>query len=145
MTETFTNVVDVRLNSTKLSTDVAKLIVSVRVDTSINQPAAFEIVFQDSAANLLQKGLSRAKIGAKVQIAPREDGKPGKTLVTGELTGLTREMDAGRRKRLVLRGYDLGHRLTRRRKVEAYPKSKASDIARKIFGENGLSIGTVDG
>lgn len=41
----------------------------------------------------------------------------------------------------VIRGYDMGHRLMRQRRVAAYRNQTAADIAKKLATMNGIPIG----
>lgn len=44
----------------------------------------------------------------------------------------------------MVRGYDLGHRLLRRRRVAAYRNQSASDIARKLAAQDGVPVGRIE-
>lgn len=44
----------------------------------------------------------------------------------------------------VIRGYDGGHRMLRQRRVIGYRNMTASDIARKLAGQDKLKIGNID-
>lgn len=62
--------------------------------------------------------------------------------MTGEVTALEADYD-GTGSFTVVRGYDLGHRMMRRRRVAAYRNQKASDIARKLAALDGVPIGRI--
>lgn len=62
--------------------------------------------------------------------------------MTGEVTALEADYD-GTGSFTVIRGYDLGHRMMRRRRVAAYRNQKASDIARELAALDGVPIGRI--
>jgi len=61
------------------------------------------------------------------------------TVLVGEITGLEPEFSIQALPRLVVRGYDRGHRLLRGRKARTFSQQKDSDIASTIAGEAGLT------
>ena len=74
-------------------------------------------------------------------LAPVADGQGASSpLLTGEVTALETDYD-GTGTFTVIRGYDLGHRLMRQRRVAAYRNQTAADIVRKVVGMNGIRVG----
>ncbi len=144
MTEkTFTTVLHVQLNGTVLPDPLALRLVEGWVDSSVNVPAAFQLTFSDKDSKLTTK-FPMLKIGAKVIISPFTDGRRGDPMMTGEVTALEMDSEPGSGRHLLVRGYDPGHRLLRNRRVEGYPNMTASDIVRRIAGQNGLKIGKIE-
>ncbi len=66
------------------------------------------------------------------------------TLLVGEITGLEPEFRDGEIPTLVVRGYDLRHRLLHGRKTRSFTQLKDSDIASRIAGERGLAAQAAD-
>lgn len=66
------------------------------------------------------------------------------TVVIGEITGLEPEFTTRSLPRLVVRGYDRGHRLVNGRKTRTFIQQKDSDIASTIAGEAGLTADVTD-
>ncbi|MGW5939932.1 VgrG-related protein [Streptomyces celluloflavus] len=140
--KTYTSVLHVEIEGTRLPDKLAVLLVEGWVDASVNVPSAFQLTFSDPGGDILET-FPLIKIGAKAVLAPFTDGQRGKPLLTGEITALEVDADAGG-KSLVVRGYDPGHRLLRNRRVAGYPQMTASDIVRRLATRNKLSLGTVD-
>ncbi|MEU1269176.1 VgrG-related protein [Streptomyces sp. NPDC005799] len=138
----FSNVVDVKIGGAKLPPEFAPDLVDSYVDQGVGVPAAFRLTFRDPYRLLL--GKLNITFGTKVVFAPVADGEgAGDPLLTGEVTGLEADYD-GTGSYTVIRGYDLGHRLLRQRRVAAYRNQSASDIARKLAAKDGVPIGRIE-
>ena len=137
----YSNVVDVKIGGAKLPPEFAPDLVESYVDQGVGVPAAFRLTFRDPYRLLLGKlGIT---FGTKVVFSPVADGEgAGDPLLTGEVTGLEADYD-GTGSYTVVRGYDLGHRMLRQRRVAAYRNQSASDIARKLAGLDGVPIGKI--
>jgi phage protein D len=138
----YSNVIDVRFGGAKLPKEYARMLVDGRIDQGVGVPAAFRLTFRDPYRLLL--GKLKVTFGTKVVIAPVSNGKGASDpLLTGEVTGLEADYD-GTGSFAVVRGYDAGFRLTRQRRVMAYKNQTASDIARKLARQDGVTIGRID-
>ncbi|MCH5675687.1 VgrG-related protein [Streptomyces gilvus] len=138
----YSNVVDVKIGGAKLPPEFAPDLVDSYVDQGVGVPAAFRLTFRDPYRLLL--GKLNITFGTKVVFAPVADGEgAGDPLLTGEVTGLEADYD-GTGSYTVIRGYDLGHRLLRQRRVAAYRNQSASDIARKLAAKDGVPIGRIE-
>ena len=138
----FSSVVDVRIGGAKLPPEWSRALVDSWVDQGVGVPAAFRLTFRDPYHKLLER--LNITFGTKVTIAPVADGRgAGDPLLTGEVTGLEADYD-GTGSFTVVRGYDLGHRLLRRRRVAAYRNQSASDIARKLAAQDGVPVGRIE-
>ncbi|WP_328635947.1 VgrG-related protein [Streptomyces canus] len=137
----FSSIVEVKIGGAKLPSDIAPMLVEGWVDQGVGVPAAFRLTFRDPYRLVL--GKLNVQFGTKVVITPIADGQGiGNPLLTGEVTGLEADYD-GTGSFTVIRGYDHGHRMLRQRRVAAYRNQKASDIARKLAGMDGVSIGRI--
>ncbi|MFF0086983.1 VgrG-related protein [Streptomyces canus] len=141
-TKSYTAVLKVQVQGSAMPDPVAGRLVSAWIDTSVNVPAAFRLVFSDPARDLLST-FPALTVGAKTELIPYTDGTRGRPLLTGEVTALEADAD-GTSKSLIVRGYDPGHRLLRNRRVAGYPNMTAADIVRRLATENGLRTGTID-
>ncbi|MGP4114261.1 VgrG-related protein [Streptomyces sp. 4N509B] len=138
----FSNVVQVSIGGKVLTREHASLLTECWVDQGMGVPAAFQLTFRDPRRTIL--GLVGARFGVKVRISPVAAGRgAGDPLLTGEITGLEADYD-GTGSFAVIRGYDAGFRLMRQRRVEAYRNQRASDIARRLAGLDGVTIGRID-
>ncbi|MEV6580837.1 VgrG-related protein [Streptomyces sp. NPDC051582] len=137
----FSSIMQVRIGGAKLPDDIAPLLVEGWVDQGVGVPAAFRLTFRDPYRLVL--GKLGVTFGTRVVLTPISDGQgAGKPLLTGEVTALEADYD-GTGSFTVIRGYDLGHRMMRRRRVAAYRNQKASDIARKLALLDGVPIGRI--
>lgn len=140
--KTYTSVLHVEIGGAVLPDQLAALLTEGWVDASLNVPSAFQLTFTDTGSDIL-KTFPHIKIGAKAVLSPFTDGQRGTPMLTGEVTALEVDADAGG-KSLVVRGYDQGHRLLRNRRVTGYPNMTAADIVRRVARLNGLSLGRID-
>lgn len=138
----YSNVFHVTIAGKPLTPGLAPLLVAGWVDFGAGVPGAFQLTFRDPKKKVLAD--SGADIGADVVLAPVADGQGAQSpLLTGEITGLETDYD-GTGTFTVIRGYDPGHRMLRQRRVMAYRNMTASDIARKLAGQDKVKIGTID-
>lgn len=118
----------------------AKLMYAV-VDSQLHLPDMFEIAFfTDPDVVCKEIGLD---IGTEVTIkgtAPKATSPVG--IVVGEVTAVEAEFATS--VHTVVRGYSADHRLQRRRKTRTFLNMKLSDVARKIAGDAGLTVGTIE-
>ncbi|MGI5519179.1 VgrG-related protein [Streptomyces sp. CA-106131] len=138
----YSSVIQVILGGRPLPSDYAPLLVDGWVDQGLGVPAAFRLTFRDPYRQIL--GKLGVKFGAPVVLASVADGQGASDpLLTGEVWGLEADYD-GTGTFTVIRGYDHGHRLMRRRRVAAYRNQSASDIARKLATEDGVPVGRIE-
>ncbi|TKA11600.1 VgrG-related protein [Actinacidiphila oryziradicis] len=138
----YSNVFSVKIAGKTLDKNVAPLLVAGWVDFGAGVPGSFQLTFRDQKKLVLS--LTNADIGAKVELAAVSDGQGAQSpLLTGEITALETDYDATGTF-TVIRGYDLGHRMLRQRRVVAYRNMTASDIARKLAGQDKVPVGTID-
>lgn len=113
----------------------------VVVNTTLEGPDRFELVFHDPDHQLMEAG--EQAIGDKVEIAVTLESESGAgRLIVGEVTAL----EAGYGpwgSTYTVRGYDRTHRLTRTRVTKAHVNVRYSDIARSIASAHGL-VGDID-
>ncbi|MFG2383768.1 VgrG-related protein [Streptomyces avermitilis] len=135
----YSSIVHVTLDGSPLPEKIASDLVGCSVDLGAGVPAAFRLTFRDPDRLVL--GELGVDCGTPVVLAPVADGQGASSpLLTGEVTALETDYD-GTGTFTVIRGYDLGHRLMRQRRVAAYRNQKASDIVRKVVGMNGIRVG----
>jgi phage protein D len=139
---TFSNLLHVTIDGAPLPSVLARLLVEGWVDVGAGVPGAFQLTFRDPKKLVLKQfGI---RIGVPVVLAAVADGQgKGSPLLTGEVTGLESDYD-GTGTFTIVRGYDLGHRLLRQRRVAAYRNMSASDIARALAAKDQVPIGRVD-
>ncbi|KIF75166.1 type IV secretion protein Rhs [Streptomyces sp. 150FB] len=137
----YSNIFHVTFDGRKLTDDIAPLLTSGWVDFGAGVPGSFQLDFRDPDRLVLAK--ANIKIGTKVMLAPVAASQGAQfPLLTGEVTGLESDYD-GTGSFTVVRGYDLGHRMLRQRRVTAYRNMTASDIARQLAGKDKVPIGSI--
>lgn len=132
-------------------------ILQITVEQSLHLPAMFTLVINNPYApedsdskpwqydQLLQIGQS-VNIGfiSSTTDAP-EFAKPEQNfLIEGEITAIEAHFSTGHQAPIVVRGYDVSHRLHRGRYNRSFQNSTYSDIVRQIAKEAGINVGTID-
>lgn len=137
-----TNQFKVEVDGSPLGDDVAATMLSAVVETSINLPDAFMLTFRDQHRDVLERG--NLKVGAVVIIRVfSAEHTGGAKVVEGEITAVEMEVET-QGTFTIVRGFDRTHRLHRRRTTTAHRDMSYSDVARKLAGDAGLNIGTID-
>ncbi|MFG2227248.1 VgrG-related protein [Streptomyces sp. NPDC048644] len=138
----YSSVIHVTVQETPLSPLLMPLLTGAWVDLGAGVPGAFQLTFRDPKRKVLQG--AGIKLGTRIKLAPVADGKGAQDpLITGEVTGLETDYD-GTGTFTVVRGYDLGHRLLRQRRVTGYTKMTAAAIVRKLVKASGIAIGKIE-
>ena len=131
----------VEIDGEVLSASVAARVAEVIVDQDVHLPASFEIKLTDpdrtATVDVPVKIASKIKIGGA-----SVDGTPS-TVLSGDVTALEAEYsEAG--SFLIIRGYDLAHRLHRGRRTRVFTQVMYSDVAQQIASDAGLDAGQID-
>jgi phage protein D/phage baseplate assembly protein gpV len=141
-TREFTCTLEVKIDGTKLTEDVESRMMTAYVDESTGQAAMFVLGFSDPDRNIL--ALSKAKVGGRVVLSVvTPSSTAAQPLLHGEITALEATFDAFGTV-TVIRGFDQVHRLHRGRLSGVYANMSYSDVARKVAGKAGLTVGTID-
>lgn len=132
----------IEVDGNPLSDQIRPDVERVVIDDHLHLLDTFEITVRDADRGVL--GRAGFAIGAQVKIAATAQGSQAPTpLMSGEITSLEAVYDQSASK-IVVRGYDKAHRLTRGRRTETYRNVKYSDIATTIAGRSSLGTGTID-
>jgi phage protein D/phage baseplate assembly protein gpV len=131
----------VEIDEMALAQDVAARVVEVTVDQDVRLPAGFEIRFIDQDRKATE-GVP-VRIGSRVKLTGAAVGGEPKQILSGEVTAIEADYAPGG-SYLIVRGYDMAHRLHRGRKSKAYTQVMYSDVAQQIASEAGLTAGTID-
>lgn len=134
----------VNMDGTDLSEEQQAQLERVIVDLHLHLPDMFALTFDDGDEdNPILDDLGVA-IGSTVEVSavPSDGGAPEK-LISGEVTAL--EGDYGHwGRRVIVRGYDMTHRLHRGRVTETYQNVTTSDVVQQVVNRAGLQIGQID-
>jgi phage protein D/phage baseplate assembly protein gpV len=118
--------------------DVVGHLTEVMVDHSLHLPSMFTIRLHNPDMKWLDDETFRE--GKKIEI---EAGDPPVKLLSGKIAALEPELDQAS-PTLVVRGYDLSHKLYRGRQRRSFNNVTDSDLANKLAQESGLRAGVID-
>ncbi|MDA8219104.1 MAG: VgrG-related protein [Dehalococcoidales bacterium] len=127
----------ITVDGTDVQTDLMRRLVYVEVDDNLLLPDMFVMCFHDQHVELIDS--QTFALGKLVEIRARTSGGPVR-LMNGEVTSLEPSFDTRRGPTLVVRGYDLAHRLHRGRKTRTFVQHKDSDIVQRVARECGLRV-----
>lgn len=119
--------------------EVATDLMEVVVDHSLHLPSMFAIRLNNPDVRWLERDTFRE--GKKVEIFAGD--QPPVKLLSGKIAALEAELEQGQ-PALVVRGYDLSHKLYRGRKRRSFVQVSDSDLASRLALESGLRPGTID-
>ncbi len=105
-------------------------VLEVRVRRRLSQPAQAEVVFAEPPAALLE-------LGARLEI---QACAPSRSLFAGDLTAVEHEFEPTGGRVVRVRAYDVLHRLRKRRPLRVHVQVRASDLARELVGDLGLTV-----
>jgi len=145
-----------QIDGTNASADLLNDILQITVEESLQLPGMFTLVIRNDyfpglTAEETWKHQSLFAIGKKIKIgfvssttqnADFEDAEQGYVL-EGEITAIETEFTSGSQAPIVIRGYDVSHRLHRGRFNRSFQNVTDSDVVNQIIGESGISAGTV--
>ena len=123
-------------DGTEASQEVIDSIVSVEVDDSLILPDMFAIHLQDPELRWIDD--DTFSVGKSVDISTGE-GSTKVKILSGEITGIEPRLLPNIGPSLMLRGYDMSHRLNRGKKTTTYIQMTDGDIAKKVAQNAGLS------
>lgn len=132
-----------KVGGSEVPAELSQAISRVDVDLHLYLPDMFVIEMHDDAFRWIEHSL--VKIGQTVDVSVRssEDEQRGSTeLLSGEIVAIEAIYPESGIPTLVLRGYDLSHRLHRGRKVRTFLQKTDSDIVSEIARECGLTAVT---
>ena len=148
---------NLEIDGKEASDDLMEDILQITVEESLHLPGMFTLVIQ----NAYSPGRKEDKpwkhqdlfaIGKPIKIgfsssttASHEFEQEEKGYVLeGEITAMETHFTSGSQAPIIIRGYDVSHRLNRGRYNRSFQNMKDSDIVNKIAGEVGIPTGTIN-
>ncbi|MBD2300298.1 VgrG-related protein [Nostoc sp. FACHB-190] len=145
-----------QIDGTNASADLLNDILQITVEESLHLPGMFTLVirndyFPGQTTEATWKHQSLFAIGKKIKIgfvssttqnADFEDAEQGYVL-EGEITAIETEFTSGSQAPIIIRGYDMSHRLHRGRYNRSFQNVTDSDVVNEVIGEAGITAGTV--
>lgn len=131
----------VTVDGSALPARAAALLELTVVEDHVMLPARFELHFRDPGATVLEE--SGLRIAAEVAIAVATESGAAQELVRGDVAALEAEYD-GDGSRVVARGFDRTHRLTRGARTESYRDVTDADVLRALAGRASVPLGRIE-
>lgn len=157
MPASYASTLTLKIDGQSASTSLMEDILQIVVEESLHLPGMFTLVIRNdyfsarSGENpwLYDKTFT---IGKSVEIgftaSTTEDTSFDEaepiTLLKGEITAIEAHFNPESQAPIMIRGYDVSHRLHRGRYNRSFQNMKDSDIVKQIIGEAGISAGTID-
>ncbi len=138
--------VEVTIDGTPLPSDAYRDLTNVDVHDDLEVPSMFSLRLTSLKNGSVEDSWADDKLfalGGVVEISLGHGDKL-ELVITGEITGLDLELEAGNVPAVVVRGYDMRHRMLRGTKTRSYVEMTDSDIASKIASDQGLSVESID-
>jgi phage baseplate assembly protein gpV/phage protein D len=123
--------VTVEVDGAPLKPQLRQALIDVRVRRVLSQPTQLELTFEDPRLH------EQVAIGARISVGIAGQDQ---LLAAGEVTACEHLHAPDGRHRLRVRGYDVLHRLRRRRPLRAHTEVTAADLARELIAPLGLTV-----
>jgi len=145
-----------QIDGTNASADLLNDILQITVEESLHLPGMFTLVirndyFPGMAEEQTWKHQKLFAIGKKIKIGfissttqnvDFENAEQGYVL-EGEITAIETEFTSSSQAPIIIRGYDVSHRLHRGRYNRSFQNVTDSDVVNQVIGESGIAAGTV--
>lgn len=132
----------VEIAGAPLPDDIAALLTSAYVDSSLRLPDSFVLRFRDPGRVVIDKAKAKLGATAKVSVVSSETDTP-EPLISAEVTAVEAEISDGG-SFTVIRGYDPAHRLFRGRRTTSFTQTTASEAVTKVATRCKLKRGQID-
>ncbi len=129
----------IKVEGSLISSDAVGDLLDVTVDHSLHVPSMFTIRLHNHDMKWLEDATFRE--GKKIEISFGE--QPPVKLLSGKIAALEPELSE-HAPSLVVRGYDLSHKLYRGRQRRSFTQVTDSDLVNRLANEAGLHPGTVE-
>ncbi len=157
MPGTYTSTLTLKIDGQAASASLMEDVLQLSVEESLHLPGMFTLVIRNdyasarSGENLwlydtifaIGKSVEIGFTASTTEDADFDDAKTG-ILLKGEITAIEAHFNPESQAPIVIRGYDISHRLHRGRFNRSFQNMKDSDIVSQIIGEAGITPGTVD-
>ena len=143
------------IDGTAAAADLLNDILQISVEESLHQAGMFTIIISNDYfsgnADTAWKHQSKFAIGNKIKIgftsSTTEDADFSEEvtgyLLEGEVTAIETELNEKSQAPIIIRGYDISHRLHRGRYNRSFQNVTDSDVVSQLIGEVGITAGTV--
>ena len=129
--------VEIRVGGRPVDPSVAERLLEARVQDNLMLPDAFTLRLRDPSFELVDGTLFDVGTQVELRFAPAGASPPAAPFA-GEVATIAPQFESEGCV-LVVRGYDVSHRLHRGHSTRTFQDMTASDIASKVVGEAGLA------
>jgi phage protein D len=157
MPGSYTAQLDLKIDGQLVSAQVMEDILQVCVEESLHLPGMFTLLLRNDYASARSNDNpwlhdQLFTMGKSVEISYRSstteaaefDDPKGELLIRGEITAIEAHFNPEAQAPIVVRGYDISHRLHRGRFNRSFQNKTDSDIVKQIIKEAGIAAGTID-
>ncbi|BAT52105.1 Rhs element Vgr protein [Nostoc sp. NIES-3756] len=149
----------IQIEGQNASPELMKDLLQITVEESLHLPAMFTLVIHNSYLTTVNRSEYKEwrhdklfKIGNQIKIgfisSTTQDSnfkdKLEDFLIEGEITGIEVHFNEKTEAPVIIRGYDISHRLHRGRYNRSFLNQMDSDIVKQIAGEVGIATGEID-
>ena len=131
-----TSQIAIILDGNDVQQQTMEQLLTLVVDQSAHNPDMFVLTFHDPSLEILDNG--PFDLTKEVEIAAKKTDGERVILMKGEVTALEPNFNEGMTAELIVRGFDVSHRLYRETKSQAFLNKKDSDLANDIASAVGL-------
>ena len=144
-----------KIDGSPAPADLLEDLLEISVEESINQPAMFTIIINNNYfpgnSDSRWKHQSKFAIGKKIKVGFTSSitGDTGFSqeetgyVIDGEITAIETELNEKSQAPIIIRGYDISHRLNRGRYNRSFQNVTDSDVVTQLISEAGILAGTV--
>lgn len=155
MPATYRSQFSLAIDGTAASEDLIADILQVSVEESLHQLSMFTLIISNNyfsgSSTATWTHMSKFAIGKKIKIGftssttgdPNFDDASTAYILEGEITAIETDFTEEAKAPIIIRGYDVAHRLHRGRCSQSFLDMTDSDIVKKLAGESGITLGTI--
>lgn len=157
MTASYRPTFSLKIDGSETSDALMQDILQVTVDESLHLPCMCTLIIRNTARSgrtddEFWQHEGSFSVGKTLEVSLTSstttdeafDEEITGTLFNGEITAIETQFTSGSEAPIIIRAYDISHRLHRGRFIRSFQDMTDSDIVNKIIGEVGISSGIVD-
>ncbi|WP_445627009.1 VgrG-related protein [Nostoc sp. DSM 114167] len=149
----------IQIDGKQASPELMKDLLQITIEESLHLPAMFTLVIHNSYIPASDRPENKAwrheplfKIGKKVKLGFTSSTtldnnfqeEVGEFLIEGEITAMEVHFNEKSEADIIVRGYDISHRLHRGRYNRSFLNKTDSDIVKQIVKEVGIKLGNIE-
>ncbi|MEH2126313.1 VgrG-related protein [Nostoc sp.] len=149
----------IQIDGKQASPELMKDLLQITIEESLHLPAMFTLVIHNSYIPASDRPENKAwrheplfKIGKKVKLGFTSSTtldnnfqeEVGEFLIEGEITAMEVHFNEKSEADIIVRGYDISHRLHRGRYNRSFLNKTDSDIVKQIIKEVGIKLGNIE-